>query len=154
MKFPIIIFSLMSLVFFTACSPSISSPQIIHCDEDSNEYFLKENLNTAIESDQQAFDTLKQYWNVYDSEEGSIHVSGGIRSDMTVEEALTGILRKNINIQTNNGLVENVWMLYNLKAVDNSGKIYFCELINSDDSVGQFCDETGCVPLEQSKTPE
>jgi hypothetical protein len=70
---------------------------------------------------------------------------------MTVEEALEGILRKEINIQTNEGLIEGVWMLYNLKAIDQEGNVYSCELISSNNLTGQFCDENGCVPLEDSK---
>ena len=153
MKFQLTILSLTIILLFTACSSSVSSPMIVHCDEESNDYYLKESLNTPIESDQNAFETLKQYWTVYNPEDG-YQISDGIPSDMTTEEALTGILRKNVDIQTDVGLIENVWMLYNLKAVDSEGNIYFCELINSEDSVGQFCDENGCVPLEQSKTPE
>jgi len=140
-------------IFISGCVQSTPSAQIIQCNPNTNLYILHDSLNQEILNDEDAFETLKKYWIVYDPKSG-YGVSEGIPSSMTAKQAMDiGILQSGIDIKLNTGeTIDNVWMLYNLKAVDSKGNIYYCELIR-EGSGGMYCNESGCFPL-QGKKPE
>ncbi|MBU1246292.1 MAG: hypothetical protein ABIJ20_00040 [Nanoarchaeota archaeon] len=126
MKNIIFIGLIFTILALSGCATQTSSKSLAPCP---GFYNLNTSLNHEVLDDQQAFDALKQFWTVYDSQ-GNLVIGNAIPSDMTVAEALQqNILRKDqtITLSGEGGTVENVWMLYEHRAVDVRGNIYFCD---------------------------
>jgi len=99
-------------------------------------YILNSSLNKEISTDKQAFKELKNYWTVYNPNAGcgrKMWVEDAVPSDMTVQQAIEeGILSVNQTIMLNNGQnVTGTWMLYQHRAIDKQGNVYFCKDIYS-----------------------
>jgi hypothetical protein len=127
MKNYILIILVFTVILISGCIQPNNSHELITCP---GFYYLETSVNHNISNDNEAFEALKQFWTVYDTEGGTKWVEDAIPSDMSATEALQqGILKKDqtITLRDEGNIIENVWMLYTHKAVDTQGNVYSCD---------------------------
>lgn len=95
----------------------------------SGTYYLKESLDKNITNEEEAFQALKNYWRTFNPGCG-VWIEDAIPSNMNFSEALTrGILETNQTIMLDTGQnVTEVWMIYQHRAIDKNGNVYFCKV--------------------------